>query len=237
MPNETKIIKNGKTIGGIRVCQRCGKEFVGYWNAQYCPNCLEALKNVAVEPVPKNKKAEYKPTVVKERVCTVCGVRFLGGPRAKYCPECRHEIRKQRDIEQKKRGARRPLGSIDFCKACGKEYIVNSGLQKYCPECAAEQIRERDRERGREYAAEQRKNNPERVKEWKRTKYAETTCPVCGKNFVPAHGKQITCSEQCKVIYSKYRQLISQWKFACKNGRVLKKPTLENAKVLISTKK
>lgn len=32
-------------------------------------------------------------------------------------------------------GPARPLGSIDVCQMCGKEYTVVSGRQKYCPGC------------------------------------------------------------------------------------------------------
>ena len=53
--------------------------------------------------------------------------------------------------------AKQPFAKIsvgDICEACGKPYIVQSGLQKYCPECAKTVVPETVREHKREYMAE-----------------------------------------------------------------------------------
>lgn len=75
--------------------------------------------------------------VVKDRICKQCGKTFPGGPRAWYCPECRSERKKQQAaIRRQRPGPNRPLGSIDHCVVCGKEYVVKGGMQKYCEDCA-----------------------------------------------------------------------------------------------------
>ena len=232
-PMPEKIVKNGKVIGGVRICKGCGREFIGAWQARFCPECktkrqLEA-KTYTAEPQEKNEVKPRKITVLATRKCVVCGVEFLGGPSAKYCPNCRAKREKERAARYRKNGVSRKLGSIDYCQACGKEYIVASGLQKYCPECATEQIKMRDRKRGKEYAAEQRKLNPDRVKEWKRVKYKEKTCPVCGKVFTPVRGKQKTCSDTCYAIWHKYREQLGTWRYCQKRGQIYRMPTLESA--------
>ena len=55
----------------------------------------------------------------------------MGGPRAFYCPNCRRIRQREANERARKRGgATRPIGSIDKCKLCGAEYVVNSGRQK-----------------------------------------------------------------------------------------------------------
>lgn len=185
---------------------------------------------VELPSIEKNKVKPRSFTHYARRKCVICGIVFLGGPRAKYCPNCREEIRKERDREQKRRGAKRPLGSVDICEACGKEYVVQSGLQKYCQDCAAEQIKARDRQRGKEYAAEQRELNPDRVKEWKRRKYEDIQCAVCGKIFTPETARKKTCSEKCQEVWRKYRAALSKWRYDLKHGTEYVMPTLEGIK-------
>ena len=85
--------------------------------------------------------------VVKPRICRQCGAVFDGGPRAWYCPACRLVRSREADARKRKKGrkAARPLGGIDKCTVCGKEYVVKSGRQKYCPDCAYEAVRKVDR--------------------------------------------------------------------------------------------
>jgi len=70
---------------------------------------------------------------------------------------------------------------VKYCRFCGREYETRNGrLICYDPECVArqkEEYRSRDRER--------------------HTKHYETTCPVCGKEFI-AKSTQIFCSENCR---------------------------------------
>lgn len=73
-----------------------------------------------------------------ERICRFCGNSFLGGSRAWYCPDCKIIRRQklQKEYYAKKAVTARKIGSVDICEICGKEYIVNGGLQKYCKNCA-----------------------------------------------------------------------------------------------------
>lgn len=85
-------------------------------------------------------------SVVLPRTCRQCGAVFDGGPRAWYCPACRIERKKESKSRMRKKGkADRPLGSVDQCTVCGKDYIVKSARQKYCPDCAYEAVRAADR--------------------------------------------------------------------------------------------
>lgn len=231
-PLPGRIVTKGKVMGGKRICIDCGKEFIGTWQSKLCPECRakrqEDAEKFIPEPKSKNETKPRKITTIAPRKCVVCGAEFLGGPSAKYCPNCRVKKEKERAARYRKNGASRKLGSIDYCQACGKEYIVASGLQKYCPDCAAEQIKMRDRERGKEYMAEQRKLNPDRVKEWKRAKYKEATCPVCGKTFTPIDGREKTCSDDCRIIWTKFNQRLGTWRYRAKQGYIYKEPTLES---------
>jgi Zn finger protein HypA/HybF involved in hydrogenase expression len=89
--------------------------------------------------------------IYNNRVCKECGRTFSGGPRSWYCPECRAERLKAKDREYKRKGSERKLGNKDICKNCGKEYIINSGMQKYCPECQDKMHKELDNKQGIEY--------------------------------------------------------------------------------------
>ena len=230
-PLQSRIVAKDKVIGGKRVCIDCGKEFIGPWLSKLCPECRakrqEEAQSFAPEPNKKNETKPRKITVVAPRTCVVCGAEFLGGPNAKYCPDCRKQRIKEQAEEYRKNGAARKLGSTDYCKACGKEYIVMSGLQKYCPDCAEEQLKLHDRERGKEYMAEQRKLNADRVKNWKRAKYKETVCPVCGKTFTPIDGKEKTCCDDCRIIWTRYNQRLGTWRYRQKRGQIYKQPTLD----------
>ena len=123
-----------------------------------------------------------------DRVCRSCGISFKGGPRAWYCPNCRAERKKEQSQRCKREGPRRPLGSKDVCKNCGKEYTVECGLQMYCPDCQPEMHRKLDTEQGKAYyqevvskdlklRSEKRKahyaKNKDEINRKRREKYAE----------------------------------------------------------------
>lgn len=161
--------------------------------------------------------------IYDNRVCKECGKTFSGGPRAWYCPECRENRRRERDRLRQKKGPNRKLGSTDYCVACGKPYIVNSGLQKYCPKCAPEQIAEIDRKQGLEYYTTNKdqinpKRNAKRAKDLK-----ELTCAVCGKKFL-GYENQKVCGEACRKEYIKMcakeyestrERILHQTEFTC----------------------
>lgn len=119
-----------------RRCKACGRIFDGTSDTRLCPGCRLKTQQANV----------YRP-----RVCTVCGASFVGTPRALYCPACRAKIKSQRDREHRRTGPARPLGSVDHCLRCGKEYVVRGGLQKYCADCTWIAQREADRIKSKEW--------------------------------------------------------------------------------------
>ena len=143
-------------------------------------------------------------SIYNNRVCRACGITFSGGPRAWYCPSCRAERKRERERLHKQRGTNRPLGSTDYCKACGKPYIVNGGLQKYCPKCAPEQHAEFDRKQSLElYEKNKELINSKRYAE-RAIDLSELTCAICGKKF-SGYKNQKVCSEKCRKEYIKMR--------------------------------
>lgn len=161
-----------------RICKYCNKEYDGDPGSSACPECAEHVKK----------------SVMRIRVCRECGREFLGGPRAWYCPECRAERQRETNARCKRSGAQRPLGSVDKCAVCGKEYVVKSGLQKYCPECAREAVRSIDRKQSIEW--QQKNTTPEQRKTQRKAATAEIKCVICGKMFVPTF-TSLTCSKEC----------------------------------------
>lgn len=175
----------------IRKCKNCGKEFeVPTGKDSYlCPECAAQSK---------------QKSVYRERVCKDCGAVFMGYPRSFYCPECVIERRKQQRRARKNR-PNRPLGSIDYCERCGKEYTVNSGLQRYCPECAKEAVAENIRARKREYAAEHTGKKQELRKDTRAKRYV---CKICGREF-EKHTAAVTCSPECERELLRRRRAIA----------------------------
>ena len=172
-----------------RKCKNCGKIFdVPAGKGPYlCPDCSDEAK---------------RESVIRERICKICGAAFLGYPRSFFCPACSAERKKQQKKIYNRRQPARPLGSVDICENCGKEYIVKSGLQKYCPDCAENKVRENIRAHKREYMAE----NSEKSKELKaQTRGKRYICPICGKEF-EKHTSAATCSAECERELRRRRQ-------------------------------
>lgn len=137
-----------------------------------------------------------------ERVCQECGSSFKGGPRAYYCNSCR-EVRKKAAkadyIIRKRAGEVRTLGSKDSCQRCGKEYIVEGGLQRYCPECQPIHSAEYDRTTSLSFYHEKKEElNPVRNS---RRQIGEIICPVCQTTFNPGGTAKVTCSDTCERDY------------------------------------
>ena len=181
-----------------RICKYCGKTYEGDPGSSACPECV----------------ADRKKTTIRDRVCRQCGRTFPGGPRAWYCPECRAERRRESAERQRKRGTRRPIGSIDLCEVCGGEYVVNSARQRYCPACAREAIRAVDRQHSR--AWNEVNTTPEGRKTERKASSAEIPCAVCGKPFVPTDSA-VTCSPECREIYRK--RSCAEWEAQNKDHR------------------
>lgn len=168
----------------VRICRTCHREYDGSPGSTLCPNCVSASKK----------------TTIRDRECRTCGTHFPGGPRAWYCPSCRQERKKVQCRKYKQQGSLRPIGSIDQCIVCGKDYIVTGGLQKYCPICAPEAVRSVDRAQGRAWHAVN--SNPEHRRQLRATHSAPLICTVCGRSFVPTDGSK-TCSKTCSITLSK----------------------------------
>lgn len=120
-----------------RACQVCGKPFYGGSDCYYCPECARVKK---------------LDTVIRIRTCKDCGIEFYGGPRARRCPDCAYKAAQETSRRHKKTGTARPLGSLDKCAICEKEYIIKSGRQKYCSDiCMRKAILEWQREHKKGY--------------------------------------------------------------------------------------
>lgn len=175
------------------VCKDCGKIYLTDKNESwYCPECAK----------------EHAKDVLIDRVCSRCGAKFVGYPNSKYCPACLPEVIRERNREQRRSGPARPIGSIDLCQKCGKEYIVKSGLQKYCSDCAAEAIREKARARKRQY----NRDNREYFNSLRRcVKDGRKVCIVCGNPF-NSDTPTVTCSPECAAEHKRLQQAKADYK-------------------------
>lgn len=180
-------------------CIVCGKLFQARPDQAKCEACIAAASATTLRP----------------RVCRQCGATFDGGPRAWYCPTCRAERQRIRRAEWRKTGARRPLGSIDRCAVCGKEYIVEGGLQKYCKDCAPEAIRAVDREQSKKWNKENGYNETRRAQGRNGVKI----CVICG-GTIPPGSNAVTCSPECH-----HQRLLRKWAKADKKRRNKKEET------------
>lgn len=164
-----------------RVCQRCGKIFKATRYTHYCPDCL--------------KQVRYD-SLYKERICIDCGRNFMGYPPSKRCPNCNQENRKEINRNRQKHGSKRPLGSIDKCAICGKEYIVKTPRQKYCSEiCAKQGFKKYEKTQKVKKAYKRRDKNKERSKELRENTY--NICKYCGATFKPNLKNILYCSDYC----------------------------------------
>ncbi len=166
-------------------CARCGKIIQASKEITLCDEC---------------RAAAQRENVLRTRTCRTCGTQFVGGPRAWYCPNCRAERKKAQ--QAKRKSPNRKLGSIDYCEICGKEYIVNGGLQRYCPDCKAEAVAVKDRAQGRAYMQEHRAESLKRKQENQRNR---KICVVCGKPFYTGT-PHVTCSAQCAATLRAQKQ-------------------------------
>ena len=137
------------------------------------------------------------------------GITFNGGPRAWYCPDCRAERQLQRGAARRKTGAKRPLGSIDKCVICGKEYIVTGGRQKYCKDCAPEGVRAIDREQSKQWNKEHGFYDARR----EQGRNGVKICVICGGVIQPG-SPAVTCSPEC----NRKKLRLSQAEIAQKHG-------------------
>lgn len=173
-----------------RACQVCGKPFYGTGDCHYCPECTRAKK---------------LDTVVKIRTCADCGAEFFGGPRARRCPHCAYKAAQETSRRHKKTGTARPLGSIDKCAICGKEYTVVSGRQKYCSDaCQREGVLAWQREHKKGYNKASRQD----IKKMERRKEAQKVCAYCLRSFA-TDSPTPYCSDYCRKEQAKIYQCIA----------------------------
>ena len=159
-------------------CKKCGSAFdTDRQGAYLCPACAAASR---------------RASVYRERVCIDCGTTFMGYPKSRRCPPCQAVANRESD-KRRKHGASRPLGSIDTCKCCGAEYIVNSGRQRYCKACAPEAVRCNIQSHKRAYN-QINKDTISRQKAANRS--YNKICVICGKVF-DADTSTVTCSAGC----------------------------------------
>lgn len=172
-----------------RVCRDCGRKFeVETGRDLYlCPDCAKRARS---------------ESVIRERTCKSCGKPFVGYPRSFFCPACSAERKRQQKKMYSQRKPSRPLGSVDTCENCGKQYIVNSGRQRYCSECAEKKVQENIRTHKREYMAEN-KEKIQKIKSESRGK--RYVCAICGKEF-EKHTPAVTCSLECEKELKRRRQ-------------------------------
>lgn len=170
----------------LKKCLKCGELFNASKNEQrLCDDCIAAAKSTTIRP----------------RTCRECGAIFDGGPRAWYCPSCRVMRRKETDKRCRRNGPLRPLGSIDHCTVCGKEYVVNSGRQKYCPDCAEEAVRQLDREASKKWNSE----NNFYQQRYQQPRNGQKICVICGKPIPPGTSR-VTCSPECNKLLIRRRR-------------------------------
>lgn len=162
-------------------CKRCGGLFdTDKLGAYMCPACAAQLRAEGV---------------FRERVCSDCGVTFWGYPKSKRCPECQAAVNRARERAFKRNGAKRKLGSIDRCEACGGEYVVESGRQRYCKKCAEAAVLDNVRAHKRAYNAEYMTEERIAAKEANRSN--NKVCKLCGAVF-DTSGPDVYCSSACK---------------------------------------
>jgi len=181
-----------------RICKYCGKTYDGDPGGSCCQACA----------------AKQRATTLRPRKCKECSAVFLGGPRAWYCPTCREIRTKDANRRYKRKGARRKLGSTDYCIVCGNPYTVKSGRQKYCPECAPEAVRKIDNAQSREWNA--KNTTPEKRKAERNESAAPINCLYCNKLFTP-RGPALTCSQECSEALKKRN--MSAWEAAHRKQR------------------
>ncbi len=134
-----------RKIGSTDICQCCGTEYVVRGGAQkYCPGCQQKMlakwRQESYHRL-RSDPAKLKKAIARSRAWALSH------------PHRMQEIlRASYDRTQTKRVARRrlrgfkmrPLGRIEICPACGKEFVVDERNRRYCRDCRP------PRKRGRE---------------------------------------------------------------------------------------
>lgn len=198
------------------ICKNCGKIYLtDKQESWYCPQCAKELKS----------------DVSRKKVCARCGVEFVGYPRSKYCPNCALIVIQERTKQYHRDGPARPIGSIDLCERCGKEYTVNSGMQKYCPDCAKIAVRETVNAQARKWKQLHLDDVKKKRLEMKKDR---RVCIICGKPF-SSIAPTVTCSPECAAENKRHIQARTDYKRGkAKIERTIKKADHPNPQSGIS---
>ena len=170
-------------VKAIRKCAECGQIYTPVVKdpslSYLCPTCASKRRDNAV---------------YQDKICEKCGKPFVGFPSSKYCDRCvcyaKADAKKR---YQTNKDNRRPLGTIDTCQRCGKEYVVKGGLQKYCPDCAKQANLEKQRERKKSQRERKKRAEAKKLASQNRIK----VCVYCGKEFNNSVSGNL-CSEECR---------------------------------------
>ena len=159
-------------------CMVCGKEFSGWPNAKYCPECRIEHRRKAEREHVARKLACKSIVIGKTRGrCQRCGAEFVySSGTQKYCPDC---------AKARKKPEQKP------CSVCGQLFSPRTKRQRYCSKNCAKKAAAK-----RVLAAYHRLHpRPMRV------------CPVCGKKFVDSeHHYNKYCSPECRIIARRQKQ-------------------------------
>lgn len=167
----------------LKICKKCGKIIQSdkdHPDIYLCPECSLQAK---------------RDSVYREHTCKTCGTKFMGYPRSMFCPKCSGKRKKERAKKYRQNGGKpmRPLGSVDHCEICGKEYVVNSGRQRFCPDCADLAIKGNVKELKKQYYSQ----NKEEIFAYKKEMRSNrNVCVICGKVF-DTDVSSVTCSPKC----------------------------------------
>lgn len=194
--NTTAIYKT------LRACLRCGSPFYGSKDFFYCPSCTE------------NRKIN-KPPLAK--ICKDCGAEFVGYSNERRCSRCveaalQESYRKYWDNG----GTQRPMGSIDKCVLCGKEYTVRSSSQKYCSDDCR---RMANIPKQKEYKKIYYRTSKRAAELKQRRKQVTNICVYCLQPYKKSSGSSTNvCSDYCRLEHQKIKQYESYVKRGMTNN-------------------
>lgn len=170
----------------MKTCVICGKPIQSETGRRkYCSEECAYEAEKRREKVSSGKPAR-NPDMKWTTYCVDCGKLIRHPIKCIRCEDCQRAINAERSRAQARNGAVRPLGSIDKCKRCGKEYVVNSGTQRYCKECAQTAMHENIRKHKAAYMTKQRADAEKYAEIKRRNRVVPKTveCAYCGKAFV-----------------------------------------------------
>lgn len=186
----------------LRACMMCGKPFFGALDHFYCPTCTEDRKI-------------NKPPLAK--ICKDCGSEFVGYSNERRCSRCveaalQESYRKYWDNG----GTQRPMGSIDKCVLCGKEYTVRSSSQKYCSDDCR---RMANVPKQKEYKKIYYRTSKRAAELKQRRKQVTNICVYCLQPYKKSSGSSTNvCSDYCRLEHQKIKQYESYVKRGMTNN-------------------